>query len=789
MKNSLPPPLTSLAVIGLLALLSACTRSDYAPPDEARLAGKKASDLAAATVDYCEGMDGGVRLTPDEIKGRNSWMLWTGGNERFWNLMAQEGYGTIDFLKLIDSRERGSRFARLGLVNEPGYRSNPKPDEHGVFLDQPIPGEARGGLDPALYGRSTGVLGLRLFPNPEFDARTRAKWDARRLYTDVSYSTDPSVVRPYRVGMTCAFCHVAPHPLFPPADLENPKWSNLSGTIGNQYFTNGTIFGFNLAKDDFLGQILRTVLPGTIDTSLMSTDYNNNPNIINGVFNVAERLRIAQNETASGGSLLMPPAGTASRPVPHVLVDGADTIGVVGALGRVFINIGTYSEEWLRCHNAIIGVRPSRPMRIKAALENSSYWAATIEQMPAMAGYLARAGTPLPLAEAPGGAAFLTEPPEVVNRGKLVFAENCFACHSSKQPAGGLTKPIEEVRTWSHDPAYLAFAREQVMQPDFIENNFMSTDRRVPITVVGTNAARALQDNAKAGHIWNDFSSDDYKRTPAVGPIKVQNPLDGTEHTFTPEGGGPGFYRVPSLVAVWTSAPFFHNNALGLYNHDPSVAGRVAAFNDAIRKLLWPERRPGLASVAVSSERAWLRLPAAQLPVLVKGVVPWAAWFLRFPWVLGTLLLALGLAIVWRARRVSAPSRRRALSLVAGVAVILCAAGTLALNYFAAGRLGGVELGPLPKGTPVNLLTNIDPDRTPPLQAAGALWRLDRALAEIRRHHLDDDAALKLLARDAVPALLEVNKAPDFVRDRGHPFGTHLPDADKEALIAFLKRL
>ena len=42
---------------------------------------------------------------------------------------------------------------------------------------------------------------------------------------------------------------------------------------------------------------------------------------------------------------------------------------------------------------------------------------------------------------------------------------------------------------------------------------------------------------------------------------------------------------------------------------------------------------------------------------------------------------------------------------------------------------------------------------------------------------------------ELVPALLGVSKCPDFVTDRGHLFGTNLPDADKHALIAFLKRL
>ena len=32
---------------------------------------------------------------------------------------------------------------------------------------------------------------------------------------------------------------------------------------------------------------------------------------------------------------------------PRVLKDGADSVGVLGALNRVYLNIGLFSEEWL----------------------------------------------------------------------------------------------------------------------------------------------------------------------------------------------------------------------------------------------------------------------------------------------------------------------------------------------------------------------------------------------------------------------------------------------------------
>ena len=45
------------------------------------------------------------------------------------------------------------------------------------------------------------------------------------------------------------------------------------------------------------------------------------------------------------------------------------------------------------------------------------------------------------------------------------------------------------------------------------------------------------------------------------------------------------------LISIWATSPLLHNNTLGLYNHDPSVRGRLAAFNDAIDKLLWKQKR------------------------------------------------------------------------------------------------------------------------------------------------------------------------------------------------------
>src|SRR5439155_13832770 len=71
--------------------------------DEARQAGRAAQTLPAADEDYFRGMDGGVALTPDEVKGRNMWLVWTGGNDRLWDKLTNLTYGAFDLLKILSS--------------------------------------------------------------------------------------------------------------------------------------------------------------------------------------------------------------------------------------------------------------------------------------------------------------------------------------------------------------------------------------------------------------------------------------------------------------------------------------------------------------------------------------------------------------------------------------------------------------------------------------------------------------------------------------------------------------
>ncbi len=161
---------------------------------------------------------------------------------------------------------------------------------------------------------------------------------------------------------------------------------------------------------------------------------------------------------------------------------------------------------------------------------------------------------------APGGQAYLTADQATLDFGKKTFAENCARCHSSKLPPevtqGGLDK---------HSPAAKAAWVKLVMSPDFLDKNFLSDDARYPLVskdprmAIGTNADRALGTNPTQGHIWQKFSSRTFKQLPSPGTLTLENPFDGSEPIKFPIEHG-GYYRTPSLINVWATAPFFHNN-------------------------------------------------------------------------------------------------------------------------------------------------------------------------------------------------------------------------------------
>jgi len=547
-------------------------------------------------------------LTDLQREGRDTWYFWTGGetdpegnvvgDQALWRILAIRSHGSIDLLQAVDSRFRNQRFKRFGVLNDPDCKPASGPDEYGLWLDVCAPGHEQGPV-----GGSAGVVGLRRFRNPKFDAEA---WDLAK------YLADPAKVEPpYLIGVACAFCHVGLNPQHPPADPEHPTWHNLHPGIGNQYLREQI---FNTAKypmtrelkpSDFRWQVAHTEPPGTSDTSQVATDHIANASTMNSIAYLNFR-PLHSHVTADG----------VTRQVFNVLKDGADSVGsaclddpmekpgvndTACAAMRGYINIGVCADAWTALHDPVYGVtRAQQPFHIKEGRKRSKAcdesWTGTQNRLEALEAFL-RSLQPLRLEDADGGREHLSKDTAVLTRGKVVFAENCARCHSSKRPPAGSAEPPTE------------WFRKAVLQNDFLEGNFLSDDERYPVAEIGTNAERALATNAERGQIWEEFSSETYKNSPAVRLTRLPDPL--WARLLRPSviaSGGAGYYRTPSLVGVWATAPFLHNNAIGLYNGDPSVAGRLAAYESAMEQLLWPERRAGRSSIRRTTQRSQLVL-------------------------------------------------------------------------------------------------------------------------------------------------------------------------------------
>jgi mono/diheme cytochrome c family protein len=932
----------------------------------------------------------GKPARPHELLGRDTWFHWTWGNQKVirratvlaGNLPVPV---SIDLFRLLDSRNRQTRFRDLGLINEPNCGRNPNDPsdttdydekiwkDYKLYIDKfrgdplgyyPVSEDVRKGnaqsypeakdraagyyplkypnngkvADTRHYGRPTGIIGLRLFHNPAFNDEAKKRWDVNE------YFKNPGKMEPpFLVGFTCGFCHVAFDATNPPRDPENPRWDNLAGNIGNQYFREGELmlgkgrsaFGDKhpdpsapndpyrtrgLTDEDFLYHYAVTQQPGTSETSRISYDFINNPNTINPIFGF--KYRPKHTETTQWGKR--------RKGVYRILKDGADALGLKWALMRVPINIGCEGEYWIDHLFLPASGKEQRPFRIPEVVaafdekerqevfenlgigvaelakqqrrdlgigspENGSTelarkqlrellesvpglksryrspygkeafgqdWQEAWRRVDSLTAYLV-SYEPARLKDA---ATRATNPDDVeaakkslpddkdVKRGVEVFAQQCARCHNSK--------PLKDPKKPPTDPRF------------YQDENFLADDERYPVTYpgLGTNMARALATNAVDHDVWAEFSSREYKALPSVAPLSPLRlrvpvfppnaPLPAFFRApipveFDPPAGGRGYYRTPSLISMWATAPYLHNNSVGDYyvvlerdkdrkpikkgwfpndgrrigkklpdgtwvdyEIDVSVEGRLKMFEDGVRKLLNPAKRHGwvkrtsapsalvpdqaafiqqlIGSIAQNVLRDQVRavlkehnlVPAhidsvlqvidASLQRTVKEVLKDVEVSRRFA------LAALHLRARDHADRLfdllfddvsSSPELKLLLSKPALKNLPLRLATlklTLRREFLA--RLDRLDdavaagaMWKVPAGTPVNLYANLPVGRLP-----------HALLAHVRLR--DDPRAL-------AQALLSMSACPDLVEDSGHIYGKDLPDADKEALIAFLKTL
>jgi hypothetical protein len=530
------------------------------------------------------------------------------------------------------------------------------------------------------FGTSTGALGFRKFPNPRFDPdRWRqvngesGTWEGIRKTMEqtgvpsdarISKLSDARNEPPFLIGTTCGSCHIAFNPLNPPADPARPKWENISGLIGNQYTRMSELLGSGMPRTSLEWQMFAHPRPGVTDTSAISHDQVNNPGTINALINVSERptftgemitkwrktdtcgaekdedkcwcergrdskcwVRGARNDDKTPVSI----AGNriVLDGVHHILKGGEDSIGALEAVQRVYFNIGSCAEQcWVNHLTDLREVDPQQrgygqtPFNIGQCRRDCPNFRAIEDRLPdILAFFMSKEGDAMDLHVARDNERKANNPQaptytradlvddldrqfgqDSVRRGKIVFAQTCARCHSSiPEKVGG---PF----------ANRDFHAANEKHPRKLRADFLGNDQATPATEVGTFRCRALHSNHMAGRLYHEYGSE---------TLRSRKPVPDVPEQEAYKNGGRGYYRNVSLVNVWATAPFMHNNAIGpelcgkprngnndffraryvdsngqlmaeqpaCFQYDASVDGRLKLYAESMRELLNPKER------------------------------------------------------------------------------------------------------------------------------------------------------------------------------------------------------
>ena len=266
---------------------------------------REVASFPAADEDYFHDMDGGAALTPDAVKGRNTWIVWTGGNDRFWDEISTKSVGTLDLLKTISSHpalkfSRDNRWQYLGLVNEPCFekatgprsgpfrslaRQAPRRLPAGPVRERAEISRASRSARAARTCRSAPTTATPRASSACGCSRTRPSTRRRpRSGTPSATMNDPSYYNIEGPGEAIPRRHVVR--LLPcrpePDSIRRRTRSTRSGktsssNVGAQYFWVDRIFIWEPDPSSFVYQLFHTSRPGALDTSLVSTRQHQQP--------------------------------------------------------------------------------------------------------------------------------------------------------------------------------------------------------------------------------------------------------------------------------------------------------------------------------------------------------------------------------------------------------------------------------------------------------------------------------------------------------------------------------
>jgi hypothetical protein len=561
---------------------------------------------------------------PSARVGSEIWFNATAFNDRFFTYSFQQRLGgAIDWFWVLGAKYKPDIFQRWGGIPDPdccvpGDPNCPARSLDETFGFQWCPGDDQllpfvgklGYKDPACdlkdsasagasqaqsacdlhFGTSTGVLGLRKFPNPRFNAEkwkalngSLGSWDCFRGKGDANgacngrpaakHFFDGAVEPPFRIGMSCGACHIAYKPDNPPADPNKPRWENIDGLVGNQYSRISNLLGSGFTPHDLEWQLISRARPGIVDTSALPMDYVSNPGSMNAIINFARRpvhehtilkwRKVTQCEADAAVDACWCEPGkqgkcwqrsTQKELVQNVLKGGEDSVGLHEAIQRVYFNIGSCSEQcWLNHLPDVRAADPRQrnygqsPFNIAQCRRDCAAFRAIEDRLPDLAKFFFTA-RPSDLWTARGInreqlVAQLDQEffPGAVDRGREIFASQCASCHSSQ------AEPHDTADFHATDPD------DPTLRLDWLGN-----DKVEPASEIGTFAGRAMHSNHMPSRVWEEYAALDLRERPSDAARKE-----------VMKAAGRGYYRNISLLSAWAHAPFMHNNAIG-----PEICGQ-----------------------------------------------------------------------------------------------------------------------------------------------------------------------------------------------------------------------
>ena len=644
---------------------------------------------------------------------------------------------------------------------------------------------------------------MRKFPNSKFDAnRWRAlngdnqgTWagynqrlsdNAANSDSRVSHLLDGSIEPPYLIGMACGACHIAFDPLNPPQDPAHPQWENIKGVVGNQYARVSELMASGMPANSLEWQIFAHARPGATDTSAVPNDQVSNPGTQNTLINIAERPTFDNEKVDRWRKLSSCPAGADEdvcwcepgrdskcwekseqlQTVHHILKGGGDSVGIDLAIQRVYLNIGSCSEAcWVNHLTDLRELDPQQrgygqtPVDIGQCRRDCPNFRAIEDRVNNVIDFFMSPKLyATDLQQARQAVARKQDPQanysrddlvddleqvfgeNAVSRGRVVFAQNCARCHSSQDG------PVETRDFYTRSTA-------TGLRDDFLGDNVVT-----PVSEIGTNRCRALHANHMEGHVWDEFSSTSYKERPAE--VNVREAADG----------GRGYYRNISLLNIWAHAPFLHNNALG-----PEICGKPASTRNDFYRQTYVDSNGQLREDAPDcwqydpGVEGRFRLYQASMNELLNPDT-------RIPKI---TKLSEDIIIDVGPRLWDGEQEDQVIGLQVRIP-----AGTNA------GLLGNFQY----KAFIVDLV-RAKTDRQQLLQQLqhqmdeAAALQLSDELVEVAGLIIAEPASLIDVIRER-PHLLELySSCTADVENAGHDFGGELPDADKQALTAFLATL